>query len=371
MAYNVAIMPFVDHSLDLSAAFHWHSRKFQVQNSPSIFNDKGSQIPYSMFYNLQLPKRDWAFSLAFYQDFNQNVDWPIDWVGRFVSISGTTRDYIIQPSFSYRIKEKFSFGLGIQLHLIDLNFSRNVPNLPPETAEGQIVLNELYMGLGANFGFFARLNPYWSIGTTATIPVNFGSDSSSVRFYEDVIQEEFEETNAGFHQQLPWKVGIGATFSPIEISRYSFELNYIHYKNLDSFNLVSSSPELFGSIAESRFQRNAVQFKFGSEFNISRFWEFRFGVNFETGKAKGGSVTPDYTFNKVFGLTTGSSIFFSEVLEAYISFAYMRNLEVIEDVNQNYLGFGGIFDGHQVYVGLGMRFNFKENKLQRERIRNF
>lgn len=371
IAYNPGLSSFVPSAFSFSAGMQHHRMWFQVENSPADYLEYGNTFPVSFFANYRPGKKNWSLNLGFYQLMSQELNWPSDWIGRNVVHEYSTRDYVLQPGFSYQFNERLSFGVGLQIHFIDVLYSRSFQSLSPGNPESIMALDDWFPAISGQVGLFYRINSRWQLGLSAQLPVFYGKDSSRVFRYPEAFMPGFVEEAASFNSQIPWNIGLGVQYSPMEALSFSLDLSYIHYKAMDSLIIEAGANYPLRDIHEAWFQKSGFQMKFGTEVDMGRLWSWRGGISFESGRAKTGSVRPDLSFNKLLGLTTGTTVFFSEVIEADVSVAYFRYLEVNEPKDINYLGFGGQFHGHSVWASVGLRVNFRNQQLLRERIRNF
>lgn len=371
LSFNPALTAFVPSSISASVGMGNYRLHFREAGIPGNYLSQTNRFPFGFFGNWNSDKHDFALSFGAYQQFQHSSNWDPAWKGRFVSIKSNLSDYVLQPGFSYQFQDRFSIGIGLQIHRIQRLFSRSFTTAVPAGQEGILELDQAFWSFSAQLGIFGRIGKSLNLGLTFQAPVSFANTASRVRVFPDASLPQFTNEIADYKQQLPWRIGFGAVIQSTDAARFFVDINYSHFSQMDSMRILPASPNTFDPVDESLYRRSSFSLHAGSEFDLSRLIVYRLGMVYTSGKAKPGTLRTDYSFNKLISLTTGAGIFFSDWVEADIALAYTRFIQVNESADLNHLGIGGQFDGNSFWVSFGLRFNFKNQRLLRERIRNF
>lgn len=371
MTYNPALPVFVPSSLAASVGLGYYRNYFSEAGVPGSYLSQSNRFPFGVYGNWNPDKKPFSLSFGVYQQFQHSSNWDPAWKGRFISVKSNLTDFIFQPGFSYSIRERFSIGVSLQFHRINRFFSRSFSNAVPAGQEGLMELDQGFWAVSGQLGLYGRFGRVLDLGLTFQAPVFFGNQASNVHVFPDAALPGFLVETAEYNQQLPWKIGLGAAFQTTDAARFLIDVNYCHFSQMDSFVILPNEPNSFDPVRELLYQRNSFSLHAGGEFDLSRIAVYRLGMVYTSGKAKPGSLRTDFTYNKLISLTTGASFFFSDWVEADIALAYTRFIKLNEASEINHLGIGGQFEGNNLWLSLGLRFNFKNQKLLRERIRNF
>ncbi|HYS58727.1 MAG TPA: outer membrane protein transport protein, partial [Burkholderiales bacterium] len=70
--------------------------------------------------------KDWKFGVGVSVPFGLKTEYDPTWVGRFQAIKSDIKTYNINPSVSYKLDDKTSFGFGLNYQKIDAELSRAV-----------------------------------------------------------------------------------------------------------------------------------------------------------------------------------------------------------------------------------------------------
>ena len=137
--YNPAGMSLLPGGMQVSAglALINLSAKFSDSgSSPStspgarpLGNDGGnagdlSAVP-NVYFAMDLAK-DWKLGVGVSVPFGLKTEYDPTWVGRFQAIKSDIKTYNINPSVSYKLDDKTSFGFGLNYQKIDAELSRAV-----------------------------------------------------------------------------------------------------------------------------------------------------------------------------------------------------------------------------------------------------
>lgn len=85
-------------------------------------SQNGSVLP--AFYGMWDYNEDINFGLAINTPFGLSSEYDKDWAGRFHTVESSIKTITLQPSMSYKMNNKWSFGAGLQLQKVDVKLTR-------------------------------------------------------------------------------------------------------------------------------------------------------------------------------------------------------------------------------------------------------
>ena len=173
--YNPAGISLLPGGMQVSAglAFINLSAKFSDSGStapPGIASlggnggDAGgvSEVP-NVYFAMDLAK-DWKFGVGVSVPFGLKTEYDPTWVGRFQAIKSDIRTYNINPSVSYKLDDKTSFGFGLNYQKIDAELSRAV--VLGANVEGVAVVKGDDTSWGFNAGAMYQPTPDTRLGVS-------------------------------------------------------------------------------------------------------------------------------------------------------------------------------------------------------------
>src|SRR6267378_4759110 len=135
--YNPAGMSLLPGGMQVSAGL-------ALINLSAKFSDSGSTAPAgigslggnggdagglsavpNVYFAMDLAK-DWKLGVGISVPFGLKTEYDPTWVGRFQAIKSDIKTYNINPSVSYKLDDKTSFGFGLNYQKIDAELSRAV-----------------------------------------------------------------------------------------------------------------------------------------------------------------------------------------------------------------------------------------------------
>lgn len=99
-------------------------------NKGETSNTVGSEfspanIPY-FYYAQKAGKNSW-WGLAFFARFGNNIEYDDAWPGRYDTIYSGIKGLTLQPTYAFKINDKLSMGVGLDINYIDLRMKKDTP----------------------------------------------------------------------------------------------------------------------------------------------------------------------------------------------------------------------------------------------------
>jgi long-chain fatty acid transport protein len=173
--YNPAGMSLLPSGMQVSAGL-------ALINLSAKFSDSGSSAPPgiaslggnggnagglsavpNLYFAMDLAK-NWKFGVGVSVPFGLKTEYDPTWVGRFQAIKSDIKTYNINPSVSYKLDDKTSFGFGLNYQKIDAELSRAV--VLGANVEGVAVVKGDDTSWGFNAGAMYQPTPDTRLGVS-------------------------------------------------------------------------------------------------------------------------------------------------------------------------------------------------------------
>jgi long-chain fatty acid transport protein len=107
---------------------------------------------------------DWKVGVGVSVPFGLKTEYDPAWMGRFQAIKSDIKTYNINPSVSYKLDDKISFGFGLNYQSIDAEFT-NAVNIGA-SEELAVIKAKDNSGWGANLGAMFQVAPDTRLGVS-------------------------------------------------------------------------------------------------------------------------------------------------------------------------------------------------------------
>src|SRR5256885_11333788 len=121
-----------------------------------------SEVP-NVYFAMDLAK-DWKFGVGVSVPFGLKTEYDPTWGGRFQAIKSDIKTYNINPSVSYKLDDKMSFGFGLNYQRIDAEFT-NAINVRASEELADIKAKD-NSGWGFNLGAMFQVAPDTKLGVS-------------------------------------------------------------------------------------------------------------------------------------------------------------------------------------------------------------
>ncbi|MEE9333128.1 MAG: outer membrane protein transport protein [Granulosicoccaceae bacterium] len=218
-----------------------------------------------------------AFGLSVFGHGGMNTDYktgiPLLNGGTAESTGVNLMQLFVVPSVSYKINQKHSVGIG--LNLIAQGFKAEGLNSfdnPMSTASPGNVTNngtDWAYGGGIRLGWIGQLSPQWTLGATYQTRSHMGEFDS----YSGLFAEQ-----GGF--DIPSNLGVGAAFSPNDKLVLAADLVRINYSEVNSIANSGQVQAQLGSDNGPGFGwEDITVFKLGASYAVNPKLTLRAGFN--------------------------------------------------------------------------------------------
>jgi len=169
--FNPAGMSFLASDTDISVGITGIDSLTKYQNAESNViaeTDNPLGTPFNVYYAKKYDATT-SYGLGIYTPYGNTVEWPTDWPGSHLVNNISLKTFYIQPTVSYKISDKFSFGFGPTYVIGEVKFNRNLStSLADENGNRANVTIEAagLSSLGFNAGFLLKPTKQFAIGVS-------------------------------------------------------------------------------------------------------------------------------------------------------------------------------------------------------------
>ena len=220
--------------------------------------DKWFPPPFA-YYTHKLTDSLW-FGFGLYTPFGLGVEHSNAWPGRFASVETEITTLNFNPNIAWKVNDKLSLALGLDILYFDITITRNIP-----------VLDRLLDITADSVGF----------GANAALAYKITDDLGFGFVYRSEVREELEDT-ATVHGipgswgvwenlTLPQSVSFGLNYSGIEKWNFGLIATWTGWSSYDNLTL-HFNPPLLGSVPEAGADKrwpNVWRFGAGAEYQFS------------------------------------------------------------------------------------------------------
>jgi len=360
--FNPGSLVFLEGNLQLSAGISpiFSSVAFRKE-APSVYHaatDNPMGTPFSLYAAGKLNDK-LSLGLGVYTPFGSSTVWEDDWAGRYLIQNISLMSVYVQPSLSYKISDKWGFGVGLVYAYGKVELEKAIPVSGQDGTEGQASLEGSTTALGFNAGLSFRPSEKLELGLTYRSTVTMEMEEGDAKFTVPAsLEGNFPPENTfNASLPLPGSVNLGASYQITEKFRAGFDFHYVFWSEYDSLNLdfTQNTPALDDS-KNPRLLKDNFIIRVGGEYTLSDKLIVRAGAYYDSPAVEDDYYSPETPDAIKIGLTTGLTYRPMEKLDVDLSFLYVLGVE--RDVTYAPADFGGTYKYNAVIPGIGFSYRF-------------
>jgi long-chain fatty acid transport protein len=276
-------------------------------------------VPFNFYAAYQI-KDNMAVALAITTPFGLGTEWKNGsantYSGRFRSILGNIQAVYVSPTFSYKINDRFSAGVGIDYvySKVKLQSHQGQPVFNGTSTQIYDVVDVTLQGADkGEFGFhiagFAKLNDQWSFGLDYKHSVKNKYDGKA-RFHQiptgisgvdaSVAAELANPLFGGLRQSgntgitFPNILTVGAAYKPMAKVTTELDFCYVGWKKFDQvvIKFPESQPAFLPDKTLQEKYKNTWQIRFGLEYSCTDKFSGRIGYIYDKTPAPTNTINP-------------------------------------------------------------------------------
>jgi|TARA_B110000503_G_scaffold137532_1_gene221899 long-chain fatty acid transport protein len=367
--FNPAGMAFLKDKFNLSVGATVLFSKTRFQNSTYNWEASTDNIgtPFNIYATYKVT--DWfTAGLAIYTPYGSSVEWDQDWQGAHLVNNIALSAIFVQPTFSVRIGDEFSFGGGPIYAMGSINFNRNLainPLLSDNGSGSDVTLDAT--GITA-WGYTAGVmfNP----SDKLTLGFNYRSeitmearDGSAV--YADV--PAFASTNPLFQDStfdadlpLPAEITAGFSYKVTDKLLIAVDYNYAKWSAYKELKVVIANGT---TSVNARNYKNSASYRVGAQYEATKKVTLRAGWYIDESPVQNGYFAPETPRNDGMGFTGGFTYqlnpkFGIDASLLYLHFDEISNSYDYYSESGTILPFSGTYKSSVFSPGVGISYSF-------------
>lgn len=296
MAYNIAGITQLDnwHGMTgVTAITPRNSVKTTDGGGTTTTNDPDIITWYSPHFYAAGPVTDkLSIGVGSFSRFGLGVYYEDDWDGRYSGYSAKLVTASIVPGVAYKLSDKFSVGVGVELMHFNIGLEKKVATAGTPATDIDSYVEGDSVGIGYNIGVQYRPNDQWSLGAqyrsqmqidiqgeadftvptaVAGAPVPGGGGAT--------FAQAFADTDATGYITLPDSVHLGISYKPVERLRLAAEAIFTRWSTYDELRI-----EFESALPDSAPQKNyndVWRLAIGAEYDINEYLTARAGYTYD------------------------------------------------------------------------------------------
>lgn len=415
MHFNPAGLVFMKNAFDFSAGISFVSA--QAKYKDGNYSEKTENPVSTPLYAYAGFKvyDNFAAGIAVTTPYGSSLKWPKNWKGSNVIQDISLKSYVVQPTFSYKIMDKLSIGIGLDLAVGNVKLSRAlfspaefqslkavVEQIPAQLlpdAQKQGIIKTISdingavpvsatldgkakVGVGVNVGVMYDVSEKVTLGLSyrSRIKMKVKEGEAELNYASLKIEQLFiqmGELSAGLkvppmnegtfkaHLPLPSNTTLGVSYRPNERLELALDVQYVGWSAYDSLNVEFTPNVLNGyTIKAEKDYKNTITARAGVQYKTTERLDVRGGIYFDQSPIRSHNFNPETPGMNKLGISAGLT--FEPVNHFQIDFAFLYiqgfsrhgsyNLKNV--VTQKNEVFAGKYSSNAITASLGLAYRF-------------
>ncbi len=415
MHFNPAGLVFMRNAFDFSAGVSFVAANAKYKNGDySEKTENPVSTPLYAYAGFKIYD-NFAAGIALTTPYGSSLKWPKNWRGSNVIQDIALKSYVIQPTFSYKITDKLSVGIGLDLAVGNVELSRalfspaefqslkGIVGLIPDdklpVAQKEVILHTISeidgavpvaatltgkakVRAGFNVGIMCDISEKITLGLSyrSKIKMKVKEGEAELNYASLKIEQLFimlGQLHAGlkvppmnegtFKAQLPLpsNTTLGVSYRPAERWELALDFQYVGWSAYDSLNVQFTPNVLNGyTIKAEKNYKNTIIARVGAQYRTTDRLDLRAGIYFDQSPIRGHNFNPETPGMNKLGVSAGLT--FEPVDHFQIDFAFLYiqgfsrdgsyNLKNV--VTQQNEVFAGKYSSNAITASLGLAYRF-------------
>lgn len=293
--------------------------------------------------------------------FGSTVTWGDEWQGRFALNELSLAAFVIQPTVSYQVSEKFGIGAGLDIATGSVSLRRSAPLEAQDGTKSYALLEgSAKVGIGFNLGAYYEVNDKISLGISYRSKIDLSVEDGDATFkVPSLVQSRFEATKFNSTLPLPSVLSIGAGIKPSEKLQLALEWSMTGWSAYEELKFEYNAPVLGATetVSERNYKNSSV-FKFGAEYMATESLALRGGIYYDQTAVEDGYITPETPDSNTMGYTLGLGYTLGEKFTIDVHYLLVDKAERSNVAAPNSGGIDGTFEAGANVFGFGLSYKF-------------
>ncbi|WP_338769134.1 outer membrane protein transport protein [Bernardetia sp. ABR2-2B] len=307
--------------------------------------------------------------------FGSTVTWGDEWQGRFSLNELSLAAFVVQPTVSYQVSEKFGIGAGLDIAFGSVFLQRSAPL---EGQDGSLVNakdgsaapagSKPYASLegsatpavGFNVGAYYEASEKFSLGINYRSKVDLTVEDGEATFIvPSLVQTQFQADKFNSTLPLPSVFSIGAGIKPTDKLQLALEWSMTGWSAYEELKFEYNAPVLGNSetVSERNYKNSSV-FKLGAEYMATESLALRGGIYYDQTAVDDGYITPETPDANTIGYTLGLGYTVGERFTIDVHYLLVDKAERENVAAPNSGGIDGTFEAGANIFGFGLSYKF-------------
>ncbi len=248
--------------------------------------------PAHLYATYQATDKVWL-GLGVFSPFGLGTEFPETWPGRYNSYKAIIQTIDVNPNIAFKVNDKFSFALGLDLLWFDLNLKRKIPSAPftggRDVGDIDGSLQGSTMGVGLNVALHGRPFDWLRLGLSyrSQTTVSVTGDATFVRpsafSSSPILSTLFNNTTGTGSITLPDELYLGAAFYPVKDFSVEVGAIWTHWATYNSLTITYDTALYPGgsSSTDTKNWHNVWRPFIGAEYKATDWLDLRAGYAFD------------------------------------------------------------------------------------------
>jgi len=358
--YNPGAMAFMTQKFSFSGGVSMLMARttFQPKDVMGQYNiDHIINTPLYFYFAFK-PFDDLSIGVAVNTPYGNKISWGETWQGRFLIQDIAFKAITIQPSFSYKIKDIFGFGVGLVFAIGNVELNKALPLEGQNGTEGKATITGSTYNVGFNGGIFIRPVKGLNIGIDYRSRINMNVDDGDATFsVPAALQSNFPDTKVSTSLPLPANLDFGLSYEFKEKFMIGINLCYVFWNAYDSlvFNFKTKTATLDQTVAPALYSNKLIP-RIGAQYKINDIVTVRLGGYYDPTPVPDDYLNPQTPSTDQIGLTAGLSVFPFKGFSIDAAFLYVMGFE--REGTYSPENFSGTYKTNVYSPGIGLTYNF-------------
>lgn len=365
--FNPAAMVFSEDKFSVSAGVHGVLAGIAYQDPSTGANDRTKSLLGTPFYlYAAYQATDWlSVGLGVYTPYGSTVEYEKDWAGSHLVNKIELQAIYVQPTVSFKVNDKLSFGGGPLYVNGSVNFNRNL-NRTLTDLDGNRANVTIDASGVTGWGWIAstmfKFTDKFRVGAAYRSEMVLEAEGGDATF-ENIPNSPltpFENTNINAAMPLPAELTFGLSYDFCEKWLFAFDFNRTYWDAYESLDIDFANPAIPDS-KNARNYKNSSTYRFGLQYDATKMFTLRAGYYFDETPVRDGYFAPETPRNDSNNFTAGLTVNIGERLQIDASFLYSH----FKEINASYdyyfengvaVPFSGTYKTNAFVPGLGLTY---------------
>ncbi|MGO3181342.1 MAG: OmpP1/FadL family transporter [Aequorivita sp.] len=365
--FNPAAMVFSEDKFSVAGGVHGVFAGIAYQDPSTGANERTKNLLGTPFYlYAAYQATDWmSVGLAVYTPYGSTVEYEKDWVGSHLVNKIELQAIYVQPTVSFKVSDKLSFGGGPIYVNGSVNFNRNL-NRTLTDLDGNRANVTIDASGVTGWGWVAstmfKFSDEFRVGATYRSEMVLEAEDGDATFANipNSPLTPFENTSIDAAMPLPAELTVGLSYDFCEKWLFAFDLNRTFWDAYESLDIDFANPAIPDS-KNPRNYKNSSTYRFGLQYEATKMFTLRAGYYFDETPVRDGYFAPETPRNDSNNFTAGLTVNIGEHLQIDASFLYSHFKEINASYDYYYedgiaVPFAGTYKTNALVPGLGLTY---------------